>query len=54
MMREALGGIPLLVTGEWQRAGRHFAKFGSLPKPKAEPERTPEGKTEKKTEGVAQ
>ena len=54
MMREALGGIPLLVTGEWQRAGRHFAKFGSLPKPKAEPERTPEGKTEKKNEGVAQ
>lgn len=36
MMDEALKGLPLLVSGEWQRANRHFAKFGSLPKPKAD------------------
>lgn len=38
MMDEALKGIPLLVTGEMQRANRHFAKFGSLPKPQKEKE----------------
>ena len=51
MMQEALVGIPLLVAGEWQKANRHFAKFGSLPQPKAEPEKTAEGKAQTKSDG---